>query len=169
MNSRISLKAQKGLKSKIHGRGLFSLKPIKKGEIVAIKRGNSFTWKQLKKIGLSEHYYLQIEDDVYLGPRTEKEAENSLIYINHSCNPNTGMKGKKTIIAIKNIKNGEEIFIDYAMCYHGRLSAMRCNCGSKNCRKKITADDWKNPELQKKYKGYFSSFIQSKINKISKQ
>ena len=169
MKSWISLKAQKGLKSKIHGRGLFALEPIKKGEIIAIKKGDALTWKQLKKIGLPEHYYLKVEDDVYMGPRTKKEAENSLIYINHSCNPNAGMKGKKTTIAIKNIKNGEEIVIDYAMCYHGGLSVMRCNCGSKNCRKKITADDWKNPELQKKYKGYFSLFIQTKINKTSKQ
>ena len=169
MKSWISLKAQKGLKSKIHGRGLFALEPIKKGEIIAIKKGDSLTWKQLKNGGLHEDCYLQTEDDVYVGPRTKKEFENSMLYINHSCNPNAGIKGKKTIIAIKNIKNGEEIFIDYAMCYCGRLSVMRCNCGSKNCRKKITADDWKNPELQKRYKGYFSLFVQTKINKISKQ
>lgn len=168
MKSWVSLKVEKGLKSKIHGKGLFALKSIKKGEIIAIKRGGSFTREQLKKIGLPKYCYIQTEDNVYVGPGNSKELENSMLYINHSCNPNAGMKGKKTIITIKNIKRGEEIFLDYAMCYSNPLYVMRCNCRSKNCRKKITGNDWRSLELQKRYKGYFSSFIQVKINKSLK-
>jgi len=123
--------------------------------------------EQLKKIGLPKHCYIQTEDNVYIGPRNRNELENSMLYINHSCNPNAGIKGKKIVIAIKDIKREEEISIDYAMCYCNPLYLMRCNCRSKNCRKKITGNDWRNPELQRRYKGHFSFFIQAKINKSS--
>jgi hypothetical protein len=39
-----------------------------------------------------------------------------------------------------------------------------CKCGSKQCRKIITEDDWKIKELQKKYNGHFQWFLQKKIN-----
>ena len=169
MNSWVSPKAKKGLKSKIHGRGFFALKPIKRGEVIAIKNGSLLTWNELKGARLRKDSYLQIGDNLYVGPRTKKEFENSMLFINHSCNPNAGIKGKKTVTAIRNIKKGEEITVDYVTwCSNDLLSITTCNCGSKICRKKITSNDWKNPELQKRYKGYFSSFIQAKINKVSK-
>jgi hypothetical protein len=41
-------------------------------------------------------------------------------------------------------------------------------CGSPNCRGLITEEDWKIPELQKKYDGYFSWYLQEKIDGIKK-
>ena len=40
---------------------------------------------------------------------------------------------------------------------------MECKCGSSNCRKRITEEDWKIPELREKYNGYFSQYLQEKI------
>jgi hypothetical protein len=40
-----------------------------------------------------------------------------------------------------------------------------CSCGAPGCRGKITAVDWKKPQLQKKYKGYFSWHVQEKISR----
>lgn len=42
-----------------------------------------------------------------------------------------------------------------------------CLCGAKNCRKKITWHDWKNPKLQKKYQGYFQWYLEEKIKRYS--
>jgi uncharacterized protein len=68
-SSYITPKARKGRKSGIHGRGLFAIKPIRKGEIVAIKGGHIVSRDQLKKyrkiIGDS---YIQIDDDFFLAP-----------------------------------------------------------------------------------------------------
>jgi hypothetical protein len=41
---------------------------------------------------------------------------------------------------------------------------MECHCRSRTCRKLITGFDWRKPELQKKYDGYFSWFIQRRID-----
>jgi len=39
----------------------------------------------------------------------------------------------------------------------------KCNCGSKNCQKIITGNDWKIPELQERHKGYFSDYLAKKM------
>jgi hypothetical protein len=87
--------------------------------------------------------------------------------LNHSCSPTCGFGGEIIVIAMKDLNIGEEITIDYAMCVTSdKIKNMKCFCESKNCRKKITANDWKNIDLQKKYKGYFEPYIDKKIKNI---
>ena len=38
-----------------------------------------------------------------------------------------------------------------------------CACGTRRCRGLITGGDWKRPELQERYSGFFSSYITRKI------
>jgi len=57
----------------------------------------------------------------------------------------------------------EELIVDYAMNDDDPYE-MKCQCGTKSCREKITGVDWKMPEIQRKYDGYFSWFIQRRID-----
>ncbi len=163
MKSYISPNAQKGLKSKIHGRGLLAINPIKAGEVVAIKGGRKLTKNELKQTGISGHAELQIADDLYIAPSTKEELEDSMIFINHSCAPNVGMKDAVTFVAMRDINRGEELTIDYAMLDDNDFK-MDCICGSANCRKIVSGKDWMKIELQKRYRGYFAPFISAKIN-----
>lgn len=92
-----------------------------------------------------------------------------MIYINHSCEPNVGMKGEDKFIAMRDIEREEELTIDYSMIDDNDMK-MECTCRSFNCRKVITGKDWMLKELQEKYKEYFSSFIKKKImrNQLNK-
>ncbi len=161
----ISPKTKKGVKSKIEGQGLFATKPIKKGEIIAIKGGHIIDWKTLKKreklIGAS---YLQIDDGFILAPLTKNEVGKVMMFLNHSCNPNVGVRGEITIVAMRDIKIGEELTIDYAMIDDDNYR-MKCNCGARNCRKIVTGKDWKRKDLQRKYGKYFSTFLREKIER----
>ncbi|MES2470816.1 MAG: SET domain-containing protein-lysine N-methyltransferase [Patescibacteria group bacterium] len=163
MRSYISPKAIKGLPSKIHGRGLFAVRPIKKNEIVAIKRGKRLSKRQFKKAGLYGHPELQIEEGVYIAPGSEAEFDDSMIFINHSCNPNVGMGDAVTFVAMRNIKTDEELTIDYAMIDDNEDGTMICQCKARNCRNIITGKDWTRTKLRTKYKEYFSPFIKSKL------
>ena len=161
----ISQKGKKGAKSKIEGRGLLAVKPIKKGEIVAIKGGHIIDWETLKKheklIGAS---YLQIADDFILAPLTKSEIDKVMIFLNHSCSPNVGVRGEITFVAMRDIKAGEELTIDYAMIDDNNYR-MKCSCGARNCRKVVTGKDWKRKDLQRKYGNYFSTFLLAKIKR----
>jgi hypothetical protein len=84
------------------------------------------------------------------------------MHLNHSCEPNLGLQGQVVFVAMRGIAAGEELTIDYAMT-DDEPYEMECQCGSGTCRKLITGTDWRKPELQKKYDGYFSWFIQRRI------
>jgi hypothetical protein len=103
---------------------------------------------------------LQVEDRLFLVPRPIGEGD----YVNHSCNPNAGLSGQIGLVAMRDIKIGEEVCFDYAMCDTMPYDEFTCGCGSLNCRGKVGGDDWKKPVLQKRYSGYFSPHVQRRIN-----
>lgn len=150
-------------KSMVEGRGLFAIRPIKKGEVVGIKGGHIIDWQSYEKhkklIGDS---YLQIDDNFILAPLTRAELPKVMMFLNHSCEPNVGVRDEITFVAMKDIKAGEELTIDYAMIDADRYT-MQCNCGQKSCRKIVTGKDWQNRELHAKYEGYFARYIQDKF------
>lgn len=163
MKSYISPKVKIG-KSKI-GKGLFVLKKIHKGELIidfTKGPGKFLTTKEADKLyEKGNDYMIQIDDDLFFVATNKEELEDA-DFLNHSCNPNCGIKGTLRIVAMRDIKTGEEITFDYAMCESSDYK-MRCNCRSSNCRKVITGNDWKIKELQKKYKGFFSDYLKNRI------
>jgi hypothetical protein len=38
-----------------------------------------------------------------------------------------------------------------------------CGCGTPVCRGRVTAEDWKRKDLQMRYEGYFSAYLQRRI------
>src|SRR5215475_11011531 len=88
--------------SEIHGRGLFATADIGKGEIVAVKGGHIVDGKTLRGkitpvLGPVE---IQIDDDLFIAPVTSEERELSMLYSNHSCHANLGMRGEITFVAM---------------------------------------------------------------------
>jgi SET domain-containing protein len=149
--------------SKIHGRGLFATTDIAKNEIVAVKGGHIISREELREItprlGPVE---IQIDDDLFIAPVTDDERELSMLYTNHSCDPNLGISGEITFVAMRDIRTGEELTHDWAMTDDDNYS-IECKCGAPNCRKILTGKDWQRPELQKRYAGYFSAYLTRKI------
>src|SRR5207249_160272 len=150
--------------SKIHGRGLFAIADIAKNEIVAVKGGHIVDGKALREkitpvLGPVE---IQIGDDLFIAPVSDEERESSMLYLNHSCDPNLGVHGEITFVAMREIRAGEELTHDWAMTDDDDYS-IECNCGAPDCRKTLTGKDWQRPELQERYAGYFSAYLARKI------
>jgi uncharacterized protein len=159
----ISPKTQKGLPSKIDKLGFFAQEQISKGEVLAIKGGHIINRQTLMDNLRSAHdSQLQITDDLYVAPLNAEEVRTSMIYCNHSCEPNSGWQGQIIIVAMQDIAAGEEITFDYAMNFDDDIMKFECNCGTTSCRHHITGRDWRIPELQAKYKGYFVWFLEQK-------
>jgi hypothetical protein len=150
--------------SKIHGRGLFAVADIAKNEIVAVKGGHIVDGKTLReKIALRlGPVEIQIDDDLFIAPVSDEERELSMLYLNHSCDPNLGVRGEITFVAMRDICAGEELTHDWAMTDDDDYS-IECNCGVPDCRKTLTGKDWQRPDLQERYAGYFSAYLARKI------
>jgi SET domain-containing protein len=150
--------------SKIHGRGLFAVADIAQSEIVAVKGGHIVDRKTLRgkitpRLGPVE---IQIGDDLFIAPISDEEREGSMLYLNHSCDPNLGVRGDITFVAMREIHAGEELTHDWAMTDDDDYS-VECNCGAPDCRKNLTGKDWQRRDLQKRYAGYFSAYLARKI------
>ena len=108
---------------------------------------------------------LQIEDGFYLMTPSMEPSD----CFNHSCDPNAGLSGQIGLVAMRDIEPGEEICLDYAMCDGSNYDEFDCQCGSPNCRGRVTGEDWKRPELWERYEGYFSPYLQRRIAALKKE
>jgi hypothetical protein len=149
--------------SPIHGTGLFAAHAIATGEIVAVKGGHVLTraqWTALEPtLGAAE---IQIADDFFIAPVRPDHRHGSMLYTNHSCDPNLAIQGQIVLVAMRDIVPGEELTIDWATTDDGDYE-LACRCGSPRCRGTVTGKDWMKPELQARYQGWFCWFLQRKI------
>ena len=117
--------------SPIHGRGLFAVADIAKDEVVAVKGGHivdreTLQWEITPTLGPVE---IQIGDDLFITPVTQEERELSMLYSNHSCDANLGLRGEITFVAIRDIQAGEELTHDWAMTDDDDY-LVECKCGA---------------------------------------
>jgi hypothetical protein len=70
---------------------------------------------------------------------------------------------------LRAIEKDEEVGFDYAMSDGTPYDEFSCVCGSANCRKVITGDDWRQQALWDRYAGYFSPYLQRRIDRLRKE
>ncbi len=154
------------------GIGSFANAPIHKGEIIIVQGGRVMNYKNIMESDYKpfcDHCF-QIEKDLLICPvEPTREKLDGVCQVNHSCNPTCGFLGQIILVTMRNIQIGEEITYDYAMTdtnwQNVICTEMECLCGANNCRRVITGEDWKVKDLQEKYKGYFSTYIQEMIER----
>jgi len=137
--------------SKIHGRGVFAKRPIRKGTRVIEYTGPIVSEKEAEKIGsdvINGHGHtmlFQLDGKRVINGNEGGDAR----YINHGCDPNceTEQDGDHIyILAIRSIKKGEELVYDYHLQVEGKITDKErkeyvCLCGSPKCRgSQIAAD-----------------------------
>ena len=145
-----------------NGRGLYAIKDIKEGTRIIDYVGKIITKKksnESEKFDNSKPIYL-----FNLNSRYDLDgcgSWNTARLINHSCINNCDYEDqclKLWVVAIKDIKKGEELTCDYGFSYDADYKQFPCNCGSNNCCGFIIREQsrWR---LNKKFK---------KSNRISK-
>lgn len=124
-------------KSPINGRGCFATKLFPRLKKIAEYTGERISdWEAMKRArGRRQLRICDIDGKWSLdGAR----GGNGTHYINHSCSPNAYMRilyGHVLFFALRDIKPGEEITIDYEQTL--LPDSRRCHCGSPNCRRTI--------------------------------
>jgi uncharacterized protein len=161
-SSRWIIPKAKAFNSSIDKIGVKAKERINIGEVVGVLGGIIVPKSDIKEYWKTTgHIGIQIDEEFFIVPPTRKEIE-SLGIFNHSCEPNCGFKSSIVLVAVKNINPEEELTFDYGG-NEAFFEQFKCKCGAKNCRKIIKPTDWKLPELQNKYKKYFSPYIKDKI------
>ncbi len=132
-------------RSGVHGKGVFALQPLKKGELLIEYKGELISWDE----ALRRHphdpaqpnhtFYFHIDEQRVIDGAVDGNAAR---WINHACAPNCAAEidGERIFIkALRSIKAGEELFFDYQLVIDERYTAKlkkdyACWCGHKTCR-----------------------------------
>lgn len=141
-------------KSLVHGKGIIAKEDIKKGSAVCILYGVVYNMKKAK-IKYPQFSY-QISDTYAV------ETSNEPGFFNHSCEPNTYATKDWLFVAMRNIKKGAEILIDYGMFDYYNYS-FKCECGTEKCRRVFQGMIAKDKQYQRKNKKYFSPYLLEKL------
>ncbi|MGH9971682.1 MAG: SET domain-containing protein [Pyrinomonadaceae bacterium] len=122
--------------SPIEGKGCFSRRPFRRGLKIAEYTGEKISNAEAnRRAGRRRLRICAIDERWSLDG---SKGGNGTHYINHSCEPNSYMKilyGHILFIALRDIRAGEEITIDYESTLHS--DKKRCTCGAPTCRGKI--------------------------------
>lgn len=150
----------------IHGLGLQVTADIRTGELLAIRGGTLLSRSEvMSRQAEIRGTEVQITDEIYLAGLTDQARLATLMGFNHSCDPNSFLRGQIGLFALSDIIKGTELTVDYATTYISPSQRFPCNCGTRSCRGFIdTTTDWQNPELQARFTGHFADFVQRKID-----
>jgi hypothetical protein len=140
------------------GKGLYATRAFAIGELLVVWGGRIITGADLAALPPDKrHWMLQIDEDLF--QLTDPLDIGGADYVNHSCSPNAGIMGHIALVALRPIGTGEEICFDYAMTDSTRYCEFQCWCGAPNCRGWVRADDWRRPELRRRYGRHFSPYL----------
>jgi hypothetical protein len=138
---------------------------IAKGELIVVWSGTLVSSEELNDMPPTvRRYSLQVEENQYLVSLSDCEPPD---YVNHCCDPNAGLSGQITLVAMREIAAGEEITYDYAMSDGSPYDEFSCSCGSPHCRGHVSGEDWRRPDLWRRYAGYFSPYLQRRIMNLN--
>jgi uncharacterized protein len=136
--------------SGVHGKGVFVVEPIAKGEIIFEYVGQVITWAEALRrhphdpSNPNHTFYFHIDDNNVIDGSVRGNAAK---WINHACTPNCEAEddeGRIFIKALRKLKPGEELFYDYGLVIDERYTPklkkeFACHCGTRDCRGTLLA------------------------------
>jgi len=147
-------------KSKIHGNGAFATQNFSRGETIFIFKGRVY-----KRDNKNIKDAFANPDSIGIDRNTWIDPYEQFHFINHSCDPNMGIKGRVTFVALKNIKKGDELTFDYSINEEDPRWHMRCGCGAKNCRKIIRSIRYIPKRTYQQYLPFVPTYFKRVYNK----
>ena len=135
------------------GIGVFAKQPIAAGTLIATFDGEVYSGT------VAEDFPDHVQDYAIQFEETRvRDSEGIARYLNHSCDPNCGIVDRFSIVAMRDIGEGEELTWDYDMSENSDWN-MQCRCGSHRCRGQIMGFRFLPPETRNRYEGFISDYL----------
>jgi len=110
------------------GKGVFAAQRFRAGERILRFVGPKVDHNDPINYSAEGANLLQVGHDAYILPRPKG------LFVNHSCRPNAGLHGTRTLVALQDIEPGEEIRFDYSTTMDEDYWTMECMCRHPECR-----------------------------------
>ncbi|MDD5304133.1 MAG: SET domain-containing protein [Elusimicrobia bacterium] len=109
------------------GRGVFAERPYAPGEVILVFTGEELSTPEVLSRGLRRHC-------LDIGSGRQLHVDPPARFVNHSCDPNAGLRDAVTLTALRPIPAGAEIRFDYSTCVPDESWSLECRCRSPLCR-----------------------------------
>jgi SET domain-containing protein len=134
-------------------KGLFALESIVKDEILIDLNGEdtlpSPTRRSLQ-IGEGRHAF---------------GSEETVGFLNHGCEPNVFLDFSCLCVrALRDIRSGDELKINYAATEYEMHDSFRCDCGSPECLRMIRGFKYLTKDQQLKLKPYLAPYLRKRLD-----
>src|SRR6266404_591048 len=128
--------------SRVHGRGVYATRAIRKGTRIIEYKGKRILWNDVPDDLDDPHTFLfGLDDEIHvIDPAI---GGNKARWINHSCQPNCEAieeaDERVFIYVLRDLRPGEELFYDYALEMDEPVTCeteqeSKCFCGTSRCR-----------------------------------
>jgi uncharacterized protein len=149
--------------SDIAGRGLFTVADLPAGTVVSRLGGTLVGAPELGRLlatSTTSVDSLVVDDGVHLvlAPGSDNR------FANHACDPNLGWVDAFSLATLVDVPTGAELLHDYAMSIVDPDFVLRCHCQSYRCRQMVEGTDWRIPQLQRRYAGHRTPYVQGLID-----
>ncbi len=137
------------------GLGVFARRDLAAGEVILEIGGPLIDFAETKRRGPRECMAIQIGQDRYI------DTQAPGVFVNHSCEPNAGIRHDRYLVAARAIPKDQEIRFDYSTTMEEHSFTMHCLCRAPGCRRVVRDFSTLSPELRRKYitQGLVMSFI----------
>jgi SET domain len=139
-------------------KGLFAVVPIDENEILIDLSGEeilSSPTKRSLQIGEGKHAF---------------GREETVGYLNHSCDPNVFLDFSCLCVrALKGIRAGEEVTINYAATEYEMHDSFPCDCGSPACLRTIRGFKLLTRDQQLKLKPYLAPYLLNLLRRLDRK
>ena len=127
--------------SSLHGAGVYTTAPIKKGARVLEYTGPRLSSKACEGMYAdTEVTYMFAMDD----PNVIIDGFGMAAFVNHTCDPNCEtdqIDDSIWILALRDIESGEELTYDYNLFDGDPGEKAPCYCGLKGCRRTMFSEE----------------------------
>jgi SET domain-containing protein len=134
-------------------KGLFAVVSIAKDEMLIDLNGEetlSSPTRRSLQIGEGKHAF---------------GGEETVGYLNHGCEPNVFLDFSCLCVrALKDIRAGEEVKINYAATEYEMHDGFHCNCGSLACLRMIRGFKFLTRDQQLKLKPYLAPYLLRRLD-----
>jgi len=141
------------------GLGIFANRDLAPGDVILEIHGPIIDFAETKRRGPRECMAIQIGYNRYI------DTQAPGVFVNHSCNPNAGVRGDKYLVALRPIPKDAEIRFDYSTTMEEQSFTMQCLCGAPDCRKIVRDFSTLPAYVKARYisEGIVMSFIPERI------
>jgi SET domain-containing protein len=137
------------------GLGIFASRAIAQDEVIG-----EITGTRNSVVNTTAEDVLGHDRWIGMGNNTWIDPQFPFSHINHSCNPNAGIRGMAHMVAMRPIPKGEEITFDYSTTEEDPRWCMRCNCHQSGCRGEIRSIHFLPRETFERYVPYIPNHFQ---------